>query len=159
MKDDTNVFWLGLKTQTNLFLVTSRSFCYKKKKKKEIVAELNLDLLCWNLVEFTAIHSCRRKRRVSSMASQIIIAHLQAEVLLGLLGLHSVWGLMCQSQLKPAILEEGEQDWWCCSCLCNACLVAGSAVRCRRPWGGWGMLLRGTCFETTLIFPLEKVLC
>lgn len=96
MKDDTNVFGLSLKTQTNLFLVTSRSF-YCTKKNPEIVARLNLDLLWWSLVQFTAIHSSRTKRRVSSTASQKIITDLlqarnTAEVLSGLLGLLTQWG-------------------------------------------------------------------
>lgn len=134
MKDNTNVFGLDLKTQTNLFLVTSRSFFYGGGGE-ETVAQLNLDLLWWNLVEFTAIHSSRHERRVSSAACQGIITDLLqarnvAEALSGLLGLHNVGGLMrlCASPwLRTATLEEEERDQWCCSCLSNVCLVTGSA--------------------------------
>ena len=55
-------------------------------------------------MEFTAIHSSRRERRVSSTASQIIMTDLLqarnvAEVLSGLLGLHNMGGFdeaLCQ---------------------------------------------------------------
>lgn len=102
---------------------------------EETVAQLNLDLLWWNLVEFTAIHSSRHERRVSSAACQGIITDLLqarnvAEALSGLLGLHNVGGLMrlCASPwLRTATLEEEERDQWCCSCLSNVCLVTGSA--------------------------------
>lgn len=116
--------------------MTSRSFFYRGGGGgEETVAQLNLDLLWWNLVEFTAIHSSRHERRVSSAACQGIITDLLqarnvAEALSGLLGLHNVGGLMrlCASPwLRTATLEEEERDQWCCSCLSNVCLVTGSA--------------------------------
>lgn len=71
------MFESGLKTQTNLFLVTSRIFYYQKKKKKiEIATQLNLALLQWDLVEFTAVQCSRHCSRVSSRVSQITIADL-----------------------------------------------------------------------------------
>jgi len=54
-------------------------------------AQLNLDVLWWNFVEFTAIRSIRHERRVSSIASRMMITDLlqashAAAVLAGLLG-------------------------------------------------------------------------
>lgn len=158
--------WIRFKNPNKLIFSDFQKLLLQEKKNKKTVAQLNLGFLWWNLVEFTAIHSSRHEKRVSSAACQGIITDLLqarnvAEALSGLLGLHNVEGLMrlCASPwLRTATLEEEERDQWCCSCLSNACLVTASAMHSGGHWGGQSMLLRGICFEITLIFPREKVL-
>lgn len=76
--------------------MTSRIFYYQKiekKKKIEIVTQLNLALLWWDLVQFTAVQCSRHSSRDSSRVSQITITDLLRQEHSRALGVpYTAWG-------------------------------------------------------------------
>lgn len=106
-------------------------------------------------MEFTAVHSSRPERRVSSTASQIIdlfqTRNAAAELLSGFLGFltqrEGIDETLCQPPDWNSWFRREERGRWCCSSLSDTCSVAGSAVHTRKHWEGSSLLLGGICWN------------